>query len=389
MGILEAKENKINILFVRFGTRAGIIGGGAARLLAINRYFLEKANIFMITHRKTFDWLKNMGLSAQPYYLEETNWTWRQNILEIAYCGLKTFLFLKKAGARIDWVYGFTNSLPDLLPALKARRLHRAKLAVYIQLTVTPKRGEKRGLVSGFLVRLDRMVTLRMMKKYADIIFVFNHPDKEELIARGIEEQRVKVINYGVDLAAVKAVSEPPKHYDGVFLGRFAESKGIFDLVEVWRAVCMEFPQARLAIIGAGLPAMVARLKKKIKKAGMESNILLFSALYGRQKYEMMKSGRVFLNPSYQESWCITIAEALACGLPAVAYYLDVYDKIYGDAVITVPRAGKAEFAARVVSLLKQPDLYRRQKEKGLLLAEKYDWQSAAEQELAYLFGYS
>lgn len=387
--MVEAKNKKLNILFVRFGTRAGIIGGGAARLLAVNKYFLEQADIFMVTHQRTFEWLKSMGLSARPYYLEKSNWTWKQNILEIAYCGLKTFLTLKKKRERIDWVYAFTNSLPDLLPALRARRVNGARLAVYIQLTVTPKKGEKRGIISGFLVWLDRIVTLRLMKRYADVIFVFNQPDREELIARGIEEERVKVLNYGVDLAEIKAAGEAPKRYDGIFLGRLAESKGIFDLMEIWKAVCAEFPQARLAIIGAGLPEMVEKLRKKIKRAGMENNILVLGALYGREKYEMLKSGRVFLNPSYQESWCITMAEAMACGLPALAYYLDVYDKIYGEAIITVPRGNRVELAAKAIDLFRQPDLYRLQKERGLALVEKYDWRRSAKQELGYLSGYS
>ena len=46
---------------------------------------------------------------------------------------------------------------------------------------------------------------------------------------------------------------------------------------------------------------------------------------------------RAFLAPSYEEGWGISIAEAMATGLPVVAYRLPILDEVYGDPYTGVP----------------------------------------------------
>ena len=39
-----------------------------------------------------------------------------------------------------------------------------------------------------------------------------------------------------------------------------------------------------------------------------------------------MKSSKLFIFPSYEEGWGISITEAMACGLAVVCYDLKAYD---------------------------------------------------------------
>jgi glycosyltransferase involved in cell wall biosynthesis len=55
------------------------------------------------------------------------------------------------------------------------------------------------------------------------------------------------------------------------------------------------------------------------------------------EKFRLLKSSRVFLMPSRYESWGIVIGEALAIGLPVVAYELEAYRPVFGELLRYVP----------------------------------------------------
>jgi glycosyltransferase involved in cell wall biosynthesis len=67
-----------------------------------------------------------------------------------------------------------------------------------------------------------------------------------------------------------------------------------------------------------------------------------------------MRRAAVFISCSYEEGWGISIAEALAMGLPCVAYDLPSHEEIFGDEIRRVRVGDKAAFAQAVKELLAQ-----------------------------------
>ena len=68
------------------------------------------------------------------------------------------------------------------------------------------------------------------------------------------KKEKIKLSYNGISLDYInktKIFSKIPS-YDGVFLGRLNYSKGIMDLIEIWKRVIKKNSQLKLAIIGAG-----------------------------------------------------------------------------------------------------------------------------------------
>jgi glycosyltransferase involved in cell wall biosynthesis len=170
--------------------------------------------------------------------------------------------------------------------------------------------------------------------------------------------------------------------YEGVFLGRLNPSKGIADLVEIWKNVSREIPGAKLAVIGGEEAEMKNYLRKKIKEFELEENIRLLGYLEDEKAHPILKSGKVFLFPSREEGWGIAIAEAMACGLPVVSWNLPVFKEIFEGYTIQINENDISAFSEKVVELLRNDELRKKTGKDGKEFIKKYSWERVTEREL-------
>lgn len=101
-----------------------------------------------------------------------------------------------------------------------------------------------------------------------------------------------------------------------LFLGRLEPSKGIFDLLEAVSQLRSAVPDVRLACAGEGNRIAVARYAERL---GI-SDAVKFTGLVGPSgKRALLESAAVYALPSYSEGMPISLLEAMAAGVPAVA----------------------------------------------------------------------
>ena len=126
-------------------------------------------------------------------------------------------------------------------------------------------------------------------------------------------------------------------------------------------------------------------VKKVVKKLHLEQNIILTGYLSEFNKYEILGNSRIFVYPSYLESWGIVVAEAMACGLPVVAYDLAEYNEVFSNMLATVPLGHVDDMAKQIVLLLENPDVSKKIGQQGQEYVQKYDWSVVADKELSAL----
>ena len=98
-----------------------------------------------------------------------------------------------------------------------------------------------------------------------------------------------------------------------------------------------------------------------------------------------MKSAKIYLCPSFYESWGIVNLEAMACGLPVVAWDLPVYREIFKKGMVRVPLGDHETFATMVVALLDDEGKRAEMGREAISLAQKYDWEQVAAKEWSLL----
>ena len=133
-------------------------------------------------------------------------------------------------------------------------------------------------------------------------------------------------------------------------MGRVHRQKGIDDLMQALQFLARSFPNFRALLIGNLKPALGAR----VEELGLAANVEFCGYLSGAEKFRRLKSARLFLMPSRHEGLPIVVGEALACGLPVVAYELEMYRPFFGSLLHYVPCFNAGQFSSDAATLLKR-----------------------------------
>jgi glycosyltransferase involved in cell wall biosynthesis len=103
-----------------------------------------------------------------------------------------------------------------------------------------------------------------------------------------------------------------------LYLGRLHEKKGLDLLVDAFGAVCGHSEDSILVIAGPNQEGYGAKLDRLIHAKGLEQRVLMCGAIYQELKWAAYQAADVFVLPSHQENFAITVAEALSGATPVI-----------------------------------------------------------------------
>ena len=139
-----------------------------------------------------------------------------------------------------------------------------------------------------------------------------------------------------------------------------------------------EIINARLAFVGPVWEEVLANMKHQIADLGLDSNVEFTGPLYNEEKYGALKRSKVMALPSYEDTWCIAVSEAMACGCAVVAYDLPALRTVYGDAIMWARTGDTKDLAKKITLLLKNETIRKEYAHRAKLFASKLDWKNIA-----------
>lgn len=241
-------------------------------------------------------------------------------------------------------LYSSSDFLPDVLAPYIQKIFHKKHIWVQKIFHLIPK---NRVIPSLF----QRLCFLFI--KSADIIIVDNAKLKSDLENNyGLSSGKIFVIPPGVDISYFKKIKKEKKKYDAIFIGQLRESKGIFDIPNIWGNVVKKYPHAKLAIIGKNIGDNQSMLEGKIKEKSLSKNIDLLGFLSTDKTFSLLKSAKCFILPSYEEGFGMVILESLACGTPIVTYDLPVFREYFSGGINVVSVGNTKKFSDKVIDTI-------------------------------------
>lgn len=360
--------------------------GGVEHFIQICKHLSEEdLEAEVLTNPAGAHLLKSRGVRATIHIVSKE---FLYGLLYRSYPGVALLYILTSFGAilslmrfrsKAQIVCTVTSDLPDIVAAFMVQRLSHLKVrpVAYIHgpLLGGPLSRQYHPFLASFLGRVQQELILSLIHFLGFRIMATPFAKDQLMERKQFKTADIQTIFNGVDLDFIQQITPSRKMYDACFLGGLIGKKGIFDLVDIWEIVCQKIPRAQLAIIGTGFQKN--QLEKEVKNRNLQKNCAILGYLSEEEKYATLKASRLFVYPSREESWGISVAEALACGLPVVVYNLPAY-KHLGDSVIRVSLGDKGRIAEQVLSLMVSEDLIGKIQEKNRNISSKFDWNIVA-----------
>lgn len=276
-----------------------------------------------------------------------------------------------------DLVHSTGDFFVDVWPVMFARRRRTfAWSGVVHHVNAPPHRRQNSFAVAvvSYVLQRASFVALR----HADSISVLNRGVVEELCARGFSRSRIHVIGAGIDFERFSQIPGAQRERRAIWINRLEPTKGIFDLPAILQQLP---PDIVTDVVGRGPDVHVQRLRAALHAAGVDERCLLHGFLPDEDLRDLLSRAGVFISCSYEEGWGISIAEALAVGLPCVVYDLPSHREIFGDAITRVPVGDTTAFARAIALHLESAQSDAEQRARRRLAAAYSLDECAARQE--------
>ncbi len=131
---------------------------------------------------------------------------------------------------------------------------------------------------------------------------------------------RLSVIENAIECPTATTISRRPGPFRFVLLARMDAWKGIDDLLSACVTLVADSVDFELVLAGPGGTAGDAvSLEAKIKRMGLAGTVRYVGPVHGREKDELLGNSDAYVLASWSEGLPISLLEALAYGLPAVA----------------------------------------------------------------------
>ncbi len=290
---------------------------------------------------------------------------------------LQTIRLLKSIPI-IKHIHTASDTFVDIIPAALMKLIYKdfiwsTRFFHFIENPLVRKGDILRNLYS----YLQQKFSLWLMH-YADKIIIDNEVLKHDLISKNFEPQKIFISTGGVDTAMMsRAKTRFSSKYksDAIFTGRIAEHKGVLDAIFIWSEVNKYLPQAKLVMLGYGPSYVRKKLHDEINRLKLSKKVSIVGYIPNRnEQIKYLKNSMILLFLDYEAGFGLAVAEAMACGLPVVAYKLPIFGSIYKQGFLLTDPGNTIGAAEQVKKLLINPHLYQQLSVAATKEVQKLDW---------------
>lgn len=376
------------------------LSGGEKCTIELIKYLKNKKikNILVTTDNGKETYIK-LGLKEDEflkYITIKTDWTEKKYHIFISYL-VRLFYFSKikkeiisEIDKKEDVLMAHSDFFPNTIPTKILSKYFKKKPYYWFHM-LAPHilKGYEGHFTNKFKIptltiihyKLNQLIFMLVSKNG---VIIFCNPYYKKFFTRYksyiIEKFGGEKIYLSKTYAGVKVNKiDDSKEYDLAFMGRFHKQKGLFEIPKILKMLKVAKPDIKLLIIGGGDDKIKDEFFKIIKEESLTNNIEYKGFVSSDKKFDYLRKSKVFIFPSYYESFGLVALEAMANGLPVVAYNLPIFC-VFDKGMIKVPILDNEKFAQETLKLLKDDNYYKNKRKEALDYASTFSWDKTGEE---------
>jgi len=295
---------------------------------------------------------------------------WEKNkmsIILIILFFMRLTIFLAIHGHEFDLLHA--NWTLSALSAVLTKPFHRRPV-------VTTLHGSD--IFSATKYRLFKIFT-KIAIGASDTVICVSTILKDAITDMGFNRKKIFVIPNGIFVENFTPKIKNNRKNEILFIGSLTRKKGAHLLIEAFSQIMNSFPNFSIRIVGDGPEE--EKLKQVSKKLGVEENVIIQKSIPHDKIGKMMQEAFMFVLPSINEGFGIVLLEALASGLPCIAFDSGGVKDVLGDGrgILVEPENVNA-LSSAITNLINDREMYCKLSENGIVFSQNFHWEIIAKQ---------
>jgi len=193
-------------------------------------------------------------------------------------------------------------------------------------------------------------------------------------------KNKITVIHHGISSHFIP--SDQQKSDYVLYVGTMNRIKNFQVLLEIF--LTPEFKNMNLKMIlpNASTFSEDAHINTLIQKAKASANIDIIDQVSQEELKRYYQNAKLFVFPSFHESFGFPPLEAMACGTPVIVSRVTALPEVCGDAALYVDPHSPNDIAEKIQLLFEDTSLQEHYRAKGLEHVKIYTWKDAAKAHL-------
>jgi len=346
----------MKIFHIEFAKIGEGISGGEKCMIEIVKFFKSKGivNILLTTDngKKTYEKLGLIEDDLLKYITISTEWSEKKFHIFISYV-IRLFYFRKikrllqnKIDKKNDILICHSDFFPNTLFSFYISKFIKKKYYWFHMLAPDIFKGFEGHFTKKFHFPTFRVIHYKLNQIIFKIISKNGVVITNSPFYKGLFKNVYNINKYsGIKISEQK---NNIKKYDIAFLGRFHKQKGLLEIPEILKILKKYKSDISLLIIGGGDKKIEKIFFNKISNLNLNENVKYVGIISSDKKFEYLRQAKVFIFPSYYESFGQSALESMANGLPVVAYNLPVFS-VFKKGMIKVPILDNKKFAKSIL----------------------------------------
>lgn len=234
-----------------------------------------------------------------------------------------------------------------------------------------------------FFVLRSRLL-MRWSAKRANKIFTISTFSKDDISSRyRICKEKIDLVYCGVDTRRFYSGSDGQEFLVSrgllsksylLTVGRIDPRKNLVGLVQAFDLTNKNVP---LVVVGQdGLRAH--ELFREIEARGLSQNVIVIKDAGDDELVALYRHAQIFVFPSFSEGFGLPVLEAMASGVPVIVSNTTSLPEVAGEAGVLVDPKNINKLGEALSLLMNSRELRATLKEKGIIQAQKFNWESSA-----------
>jgi glycosyltransferase involved in cell wall biosynthesis len=231
-------------------------------------------------------------------------------------------------------------------------------------------------------LRASRVILTISQATKADLVRVF-HLDPQRVQVTPLAADATFAPRSPAQINAVRVNYALPERYV-LYLGSNKPHKNLMRLVQAWQMANVKHQMSNIQLVIAGQwDERYPEARRLAEELGLKDQVIFAGAVEENDLPALYSGATLFVFPSLYEGFGLPVLEAMACGTPVVCSRASSLPEVAGDAAMLVDTVQMDTLATAINQMLRDEELRRAMRQKGLAQAARFSWEHTARETLS------